>query len=182
MLDVRIVPYGPSATDELAAAIRAAKSSDRLAPVTVLVPSNLAGLAARRALGDRHGGVINVRFLVPARFAELVLSAVMPEGVTAPMGMAVRHEAVRSVLAAHPHLFGTVAEHPSTVDAVIELFDYAPLLNAAATDSWVARVLELATPVADRLRGLRTQQEVLVEAAHAVATDGTTLAEIGRVV
>jgi len=182
MVDVRFVPYGAAATDELAAVIQAAQRSDPLAPVTVLVPSNLVGLAARRALGDRHGGVLNVRFLVPARFAELVLAAVAPEAAASAMGASVRHEAVRAVLADHPSLFGSVAEHPSTVDAVIELFDHAPHLADPSADSWVAKVLDLSKLVDKRLAGLRTSQGLLAEAARAVAVGGSALAEFGVVV
>ncbi|MCU1345340.1 MAG: hypothetical protein JWL70_1606 [Acidimicrobiia bacterium] len=182
MIDVRPVPYGAPATNELAAVIQAAQAADPLAPITVLVSSNLAGLAARRALSDRHGGLLNVRFLVPARFAELVLAAVQPEAAVAPMGKAVRHEAVRSVLAEHPGLFGSVADHPSTVEAVIELLDQAPSLAQRAADSWIAKVLNLGPAVDQRLRGLRTQREVLLAAADAIRASGAVRAELGPVV
>ncbi|MDP6492841.1 MAG: hypothetical protein QGI28_05340, partial [Acidimicrobiales bacterium] len=42
--------YGAPATVALADAIAAAKGDDLLAPVTVVVPSNLVGVSARRTL------------------------------------------------------------------------------------------------------------------------------------
>jgi len=59
---VDVVGYGSAATGALAAAIVGAKGGDALAPVTVVVPSHLAGLSARRQLGV-SGGIANVTFL-----------------------------------------------------------------------------------------------------------------------
>nr|MDQ3352629.1 hypothetical protein [Actinomycetota bacterium] len=66
------VSYGRPATDALANAITEVKSKGGpLAPVTVIVPSNIAGLYARRLLGGRSG-LANVGFVTPFRFAELL--------------------------------------------------------------------------------------------------------------
>ena len=46
--------YGRAALDALRSAVRAAKASDPMAPVTVLLPNNLAGVVARRHLAT-HG-------------------------------------------------------------------------------------------------------------------------------
>ena len=63
--------YGPAALDALAAAVARAKGDEPLRPVTVVVPSNYAGVAARRALARRHG-VIGVGFVTLYRLAELL--------------------------------------------------------------------------------------------------------------
>ncbi|MES4792364.1 MAG: hypothetical protein C4321_04685 [Chloroflexota bacterium] len=72
MTNVRVmcVPCG-EARGALAAVIDEAKVGDSLAPVTVVVPSNLVGLDVRRALAGRRA-LANVRFLVMDRLAELV--------------------------------------------------------------------------------------------------------------
>ena len=62
---LRLVPYGPEAIAALRETIDRAKGDDALAPVTVAVPSNYAGLSLRRKLaaaGER--GIVNVRFYV----------------------------------------------------------------------------------------------------------------------
>src|SRR5438128_12577024 len=72
---IRVVPYGRAATSELAAAIERAKRAlgDPMAPVTVVVPTNLAGLSARRLIGsgrlDATAGLINVTFVSPDQLA-----------------------------------------------------------------------------------------------------------------
>ena len=59
---VEVVSYGSAAGEALAKAVARAKAGRALAPVTVVVPSHLAGLSARRRLGS-DGGVANVSFL-----------------------------------------------------------------------------------------------------------------------
>ena len=72
-MSLEVVPtrYGAAAVDALAAAVARAKDGEPLRPVTVVVPSNYAGVAARRALA-RRGGVIGVSFVTLYRLAELL--------------------------------------------------------------------------------------------------------------
>ena len=63
--------HGAPALDALAAAVRAAKGGDPLAPVAVIVPTNTAGVMARRALG-RRGGAAAIDVLTLYRVAELL--------------------------------------------------------------------------------------------------------------
>ena len=67
-LEVVAVTAG-SAHAALADAVAAAKAGQVLRPVTVLVPTNAAGVIARRTLG-RLGGVAAVDFLTLGRLAE----------------------------------------------------------------------------------------------------------------
>ena len=71
VFDLVRTTYGPAALDALAAAVARAKGGEPLRPVTVVVPSNYAGVAARRALARRHG-VIGVGFVTLYRLAELL--------------------------------------------------------------------------------------------------------------
>src|SRR5688572_14019734 len=95
---VRVTPFGAPATAALAEAIEAAKGDDPLAPVTVIVASNVVGLSSRRILGAR-GGLANVDFVTPFRLAQLVGAGVV--GGT-PLTNAVLAAAVRAVLRDDP--------------------------------------------------------------------------------
>ena len=96
---VEHVAYGRPASDALARAVEGAKTAGPLAPVTVIVPSNFAGLTARRLLGSGElglRGIANVAFLTPFRLAEL-LSADQLLG-TLPLTSPVLGAAIRAVL------------------------------------------------------------------------------------
>ena len=91
-----------------------------LAPVTVIVPTNTAGVMARRALG-RLGGVAAVDMLTLYRLAELIGSPTLVAEGRSPVSTAVVDLAIRRVLAEAPGSFATVAEHPSTIVALRDL-------------------------------------------------------------
>ncbi|MEZ5217302.1 MAG: hypothetical protein R2715_12165 [Ilumatobacteraceae bacterium] len=125
---VDVTPYGRPASEALARAVAAAKGDDALAPVTVIVSSNFAGLAARRLLGSRDlgGGVANVQFVTPFRLAQLLAGG---RGADAkPLTNPVLGAAVRLALADDPGPYAEVAEHQATIAAVSEL--YAELSSA----------------------------------------------------
>ena len=89
--------YGRAALDELNRLVRAAKKGDPLAPVTVLVPTNGVGVAARRWLASEPPGVGNVSFTTVHRLAELfgapALAAAKRRPVSPPIVLAaLRHE------------------------------------------------------------------------------------------
>ena len=104
----------------LASAVGQAKAGDPLAPVTVIVPTNTAGVMARRALG-RRGGVAAVDMLTLYRLAELIGSPALVAEGRSPVSTAVVDLAIRRVLSEAPGSFATVAEHPSTVVALRDL-------------------------------------------------------------
>jgi ATP-dependent helicase/nuclease subunit B len=135
---VDVVAHGRPASEALAAAITRAKATGgALAPVTVIVPSNFAGLTARRLLGAGivgSGGVANVNFVTPLRLAELLGADLLLD--RRPLTNPVLGAAVRLALAEDPGPFAPVADHHATVAALGAL--YAELSNV--TDASLARI------------------------------------------
>ena len=99
---LRLMPFGRAATSALAHAIAAAKQAagDLLSPVTVVVPSNVAGLSARRLIGsgriDGVSGLVNVTFVTPS---ELAATLAPPRVDRVPLTEAELVAAVRAQLA-----------------------------------------------------------------------------------
>jgi ATP-dependent helicase/nuclease subunit B len=185
---VQWVEAGPVATAALARAVVAAKGDDPLAPVTVAVPSVFGGLGLRRSLARIGGGLVNVRFLVLARVAELLGGPPLADAGRRPLTRARRAEAARRALLDDPGPFGDLAGHPATVRAVDravgELRRAGPAaLAGLATGSERARHLAgLARRVEQLTRGFYDEHDLLVSAAATVRTDGAVGAEVGHVV
>ena len=115
--------YGRPASLALARTVAAAQAGGPLVPVTVIVPSNVAGLVARRLLGSGRlggAGLANVSFITPLRLAQLLGAPSLAEG--RPLTNPVLGAAVRAVLAADPGPFTDVADHHATVGAVSGLY------------------------------------------------------------
>jgi RecB family exonuclease len=121
--------------EQLARAIAEAKAGDPLAPVTVAVPSNYAGLAVRRRLGAQAGGLVNVQFIPIARVAELLGAPALAAGGRKPLTKAIRTEAIRAALAAAPGSFAEVAAHATTVAALDRTFADLRLCDTRALDA-----------------------------------------------
>ena len=119
---IELVAYGSAAREALVAAIAAAKAGDPLAPVTVIVPTNYAGLAMRRRLAGETG-LVNVRFQVAARTAELLGGARLAAAGRKPLVPWVRREAIRAALGEEPGIFAPVAGHPATIRQLARAFD-----------------------------------------------------------
>lgn len=118
---LKLVPYGAPARDALGGLIAALKAVEPLAPVTVIVPSNYAGLATRRALVSA-GGLANVRFQGAARLAELLGAPQLIAAGKRPLTDWVRIQAVRAALKRMPGVFAGVAEHPATARELQRVF------------------------------------------------------------
>ena len=132
---VENVGYGRDASGALAAEIARAKVSGPLAPVTVLVPSNFAGLTARRVLGAGlvgPGGVANVSFVTPFRLAGLLAADQVLD--TRPLTKPVLGAAVRRALADDPGPFAAVADHEATEAALAALYAELSNVSPAALD------------------------------------------------
>ena len=184
-LSVLIGDFGQVATEMLRVTIGAAKAGDPLAPVTVIVPSNYAGLSLRRVLGK--GGLVNVRFLVMARLAEL-LGAPSLVGDRVPLTSWARAEAVRATLAGHTGILQPTAEHPATaaaLDATFRDLRHAPeggLENLASQSRRGAEVVALFR----RFRALTADtydaEDVAGAAAKSVRDGSAAMRDVGHAI
>ena len=183
------VPFGAPATDALAHTIAAAKVGDPLAPVTVVVPGNLTGLALRRQLGARPPGVLNVRFFVLDRLAELLGAGTLAAAGRRPLDDAVKAALVRQVLAAKPAPLARVASAENTERAVVQLLDELQASGPGALDAlrvFSRRGHELAA-IAERFRVLAArafydEHDLAIAAARAIARGEADLRDVGQVV
>ena len=122
--------YGREAAEALRAVIARTKADEPLAPVTVVVPSNHVGVAARRllasgALGptcNRGTGLVAVSFMTPYRLAELVGAPALAATGRRPVSTPVVAAALRASLADQPGLFAPVAQHPATETALVAAY------------------------------------------------------------
>ncbi len=185
---VRGVQYGRPATDALASAINAAQDGDPLAPVTVIVPSNGAGLAARRVLGATRG-LANVGFLTPYAVAEKLggpRAAATGQGrLTQPMLVA----AIRQELRADPGPYAPVATHVGTERAIArrygELSRARPetLARLRRAGSPRARALvDVVDRVRVRLAPFPDEGALALEAVAAVEASDAAVAALGTVI
>jgi len=112
--------YGHPALDALRRLVAAEKIDDPLAPVTVLVPNNIAGLSVRRHLarGVTAGrpGIAGIFISTLQRLAEQLAAA--SQHPRTPATATVVAAAWRSVLDDAPGVFAAVADHPATIRAL----------------------------------------------------------------
>jgi ATP-dependent helicase/nuclease subunit B len=114
--------YGAAAYARLAEAVADAKRDDALASVTILVPTNICGVAARRRLAAGVGGragVAGISVLTVDRLAERIAAPTLVGAGRRPATGPVLAAAWRSALAADAGLFAPVAGHPATVRALV---------------------------------------------------------------
>ena len=120
---VRVVwtGYGGLAYEALRQVAGEVKAGDPLAPVSVLVPGNLCGVIARRNLaGGVAGrpGVAGLSVLTVDRLAERVAASGLTGAGRRPATSPVVAAAWRRALAEEAGVFGPVAAHPATVQAL----------------------------------------------------------------
>jgi hypothetical protein len=125
---VQAVPYGRAAIEVLAGQVRALKAGDPLAPVTVVVASNYAAIAARRALAAQPGGIANVTFLTLHRLAEHLSGTRLNKAGRKPVSAPVVAAAVRGALDTDPGVFQAVADH-AVADAEARLAEIADAIH-----------------------------------------------------
>ena len=183
--------YGPQARERLAALVAGAKASEPLAPVTVVVPTQYAGLSLRRALsGDK--GLLNVRFMVLARLAEYLGAPAMAAQGKTPFTPLIELAAIRSISAdlERDGLLGGVADHPSLHLSLRDTFrDFGLLSDSdlnllSKKDSLRAETSESYRRFRERVREYYGGEDLAMAAAGAVGAGqaDSTLRDLGLVV
>ena len=179
--------YGPEAIDRLARSIAGHKNGDPLSPVTVVVPNNYIGLAARRALGRQ--GLAAVAFVTVYRLAELLGAGRVAATGRRPVSTPVIAGAVRAVLENDPGRFRGVETHPATERALVRAHrDLSEVdedgLRRIADQSTRARdVVRVHGRVASLLSDRFSNEQDLVGAAvEALADRPPVLSGLGPVV
>ncbi len=184
---LHLVRHGEAARDLLFDVIGALRADDPLAPVTVAVPSPLAGLSLRRSLGAR-GGFVNVRFTALARVAELLGAPELAADGRGPLTRALRLESIHTVLARDDGPLAGVSNHPATATALAATFDELAEVDDAARAQLATRSERAATVVRlyDAYRELTADTydvtDVARAAAEAVQAGTDSAAEVGQVV
>lgn len=193
-ISVRTAPFGLPAREALAAAIREAKETDPLAPVTVAVPSNYAGLHLRRALaseapGGGRAGLVNVRFMVLDRVAELLGAARLAGQGRVPLSGPHRAEAIRRALLDEPGELADVARHEGTERLIDRTFralrdaDATELEALAACDERRAYLVRLYRRFRASVETRTYDERDLAEAAaEAVRASPGVLRDVGAVI
>ncbi|MGC8627961.1 MAG: PD-(D/E)XK nuclease family protein, partial [Acidimicrobiales bacterium] len=196
-MSVSWVPYGRPVAEALRAAVADGKSDGPLAPVTVVVPSNYVGVAARRMLASgelgpvssQGRGVAGVSFLTLHRLAELLGASKLAALGRRPVPTAVITAALRACLQAEPGVFAPVASHPATEAALLcaykELRDVSPaaLERLAAQSARASDVARLCLAAQARLQGcFYDEQDLMATAAQLVRDDASRARELGMVI
>ena len=191
-IEVICTPYGPPATERLAEQIAAFKNGNPLAPVTVVVPTNIAGLATRRTLGARGQGIATVNFLKLFDLADRLAERLMAnEHRRKPLSDLVIGATVREVLSDEPGLFRASAHHPATEQALVR--SYRDLRDVpseghhklAKQSKRAADVVRICHQVRDKLNSRWYDGQDLIEEAISTLrsdADATYVAEVGPII
>lgn len=183
---VRTAVFGRPATEALADAIGGAKRAHPLDPVTVVVPSNLAGLSARRTIagGSLGGtGLANVSFVTAFRLAELLAAGQM--GGRRPLTNPVLAAAVRAALKDDPGAFAAVADHHATHAALVGVYGELSHVGPASLDRIAGasvrgrEVVRLFRSVKVRLGAFYDEDDLAAAAETRVMTDASGGAVLG---
>ena len=183
-----IFPSVSLALAELETMISHAQAADRLAPVTILVPTHAAGLDVTRYLGrtlNGGAGSVGVRaFTLKDLAIELIADDVAVNG-RRPLLPILRLGAVSRVLLEEPGLFKDVADQPSTARAIArtaELLDAVPDPADPELPELMQEVLRLHSASKEALgREWYTDHEAFTLASTKLAT-GTVTQRLGTII
>ncbi|HKH06492.1 MAG TPA: hypothetical protein VKA65_15090, partial [Acidimicrobiales bacterium] len=196
-IDLVTTPYGRPALLALREAVTAAKAGEPLAPVTVVVPANHAGVTARRLLASGAAGAVvpggrglaGVTFVTPYRLAELLGANRLAAAKRRPVSTPVVAAAMRQALAADPGVFAPVASHPATEAALVA----AHGLLAEVPDAALAAVRTASPRAADVVRlhrqararlapGWYDESDLAAAATEAAISGDSVVGDVGHVV
>lgn len=176
-----VTAYGVSALETLRDVVRAAKHDDPMAPVTLLLPNNLAGIVARRHLAggisdgdssDGRAGVAGISLATLPRLAETLAAATLAP--RRPATRPVVAAAWRAALDQAPGVFDPVKDHPATIRALVgahrELRDLgeAALASVAGASRLAHDLVRLHRSVVGSLAPQWYDQTDLLDAARAL--------------
>lgn len=155
--------------------------------MTVLVPSNYAGLSVRRGLAGASA-VVNVRFMIPARAAELLGAPALTMAGKRPLTPWVRQSAVRAALNAGPGVFSSAASHPSTARELGRVFrelrpvSETSLAALAASGERARDVVALYRKFRALTNGFFDENDLMEAAAEVLSGDSPMARETGDIV
>ena len=183
---LQIVPFGAQATTALADLIAAIKGDDPLQPVTVVMPSALAGLTVRRALAT-HGLVATEFVTLPSLVPRLAARVIADRGAR-PIGSLELRLVIRAVLAEAGGRLSELGHHPATLAALADTFRELRPLDARQLGALAAQSRRSAE-VVDVYRGVRRvvgeradDHDALTAAIAAVRNGDRVLDEVGTVI
>ncbi|QFG69233.1 PD-(D/E)XK nuclease family protein [Ornithinimicrobium pratense] len=183
--------YGRRALDALRTVVANLKQDDPLHPVTLVVPSNVAGIVARRHLA--HGfhpdrpAVAGLWVTTLPRLAEQLAAPRLTGAGRRPATRAFVAATVRGVLQERPGIFREVADHPSTARALArahhDLRDVDDMAceGVAGTSNLCADVVRVHRAARERMAGGHYDETDLLHTAAATLTVGRA-AELGSIV
>jgi RecB family exonuclease len=192
-LTVQIITtrYGASALETLRDVVRAVKADDPMAPVTLLLPNNLAAVVARRSLAEglseAGNAVAGVHLATLSRLAEeLGAAALAPRR---PATNPIVGAAWRAALDREPGVFEAVRDHPATIRALVRTHRELRDITEAARDA----VAECSGLTRDLVRLHRTvtasleadfydQTDILDAATSRLSAEPAAAAELGKVI
>ena len=184
--------YGPEAERALVGAIERVKTRDGhrdpLAPVTVVVPTSLAGYYIRRSLGRRPGGIVNVQVKPLQALLELIGSTALADTGRRPMPESLRVETIRQVAQRGAPIFGDVPIDGPVLQQLMQRFsefddcDREQLQAIAAQPGLPAYLVGLYNDYVQQTRGFYTTRDLAESASEALPTQPVVLRDIGSVV
>jgi hypothetical protein len=188
-ISVHGTALGPGAYERLREVVDRVKAADRLAPVTVVVPTNSVGVAARRSLA-RHGrGIAGASFLTLYRLAELLGGATLAASGRMPVSNPIVGAAARRALRNVPGRFQAVAEHEATELALVRAhrelddLDDDQLIQLSRASRRSHDVVALHRAIRTALaKSFHTERDLLDAAATAITQASSASSAIGTVV
>ena len=166
-MSVTTTAFGAASIDALARALAQGRSGSVLAPALVLCPTQLVAVGARRDLGRHEGGVAGVTITTIEQFSLDRVAHDLARAGLRPATDLELQAAIRAELSARPGLFGSVADHRTTEERLVELHHQLAGVGPETLEQLEARGVGLA---ADAIRVVRRAEHRLgtVRSSHAL--------------